>query len=532
MDWHAVETDIRAIPGNGPVLDELYKILESGEALAMVGAGASAGLWPLWDEFLHGFIEHSLEHGLIDEAEAKFFKAEAPTTPLETAQQLRDAIGDRVYFDYLYETFRDKSSPQTGGPYTQTHQALLRLPLHNYLTLNYDAGLTNARAALYPLATTSYFFWDQEEARRILDRKNYKRLVLHAHGRYDRADSIILTLDDYRRAYANRAFVRLLNNVFGFQKLLIVGFGWSDPYVKQLFNNISRDFEQDASPHIAFVGLDDEDVKVSRLLRKRVEMVFRAQILFYPTRNRHQALTDWLTALADKYATAAGSQTAEKIQPLAVPPQLKTALPDQYVHQPTDDDHYQGRAQDFATLNRWANDPATRTIAVTGIGGQGKTALTGRWLKRERSPELAQAPVFYWSFYEDLDVGNFLEQVVEFCLPIARAVREPKIQPITFILDVIRQNRLVLVLDGLEVLQEEAGSPAHGQVHHPLLRPFLQQWVRHKHQGLMILTSRFQFPQLARFRGVGFHHLNLVRLSEQDGISLLDKLGIRGEPDL
>ena len=180
--------------------------------------------------------------------------------------------------------------------------------------------------------------------------------------------------------------------------------------------------KQDAPPHIAFVGLDDEDVKVSRLLRKRVQMVFRAQILFYPTRNRHQALTDWLMALADKYATATGSQTAEEIQPLAVPPQLKTALPDQYVHQPTDDDNYQGRTQDFATLNRWANDPATRTIAVTGIGGQGKTALTGRWLKQERSPELAEVPVFYWSFYEDLDIGKFLKQVLEFCLPVVRVV--------------------------------------------------------------------------------------------------------------
>ncbi len=89
-----------------------------------------------------------------------------------------------------------------------------------------------------------------------------------------------------------------------------------------------------------------------------------------------------------------------------------------------------GRTRDFATLNRWANDPATRTIAVTGIGGQGKTALTGRWLKRERSPELAQAPVFYWSFYEDLDIGKFLEQVVEFCLPIVRIRGTLEIEPI------------------------------------------------------------------------------------------------------
>ena len=350
--------------------------------------------------------------------------------------------------------------------------------------------------------------------------------MLHAHGRHDRADSIILTLDDYRRAYNNRAFVRLLNTLFAYEKLIIVGFGLSDPYIKQLFNNISKDYKN-ALQHIAIVGLDDADMQVTGLLRERVEMVYGARILFYPTRNHHKALTDWLTTLADKYRTAAGSQTAEEIQPLAVPPQLKTALPDQYVHKPTDDDNYQGRTQDFATLNRWANDPATRTIAVTGIGGQGKTALTGRWLKQERSQELAQAPVFYWSFYEDLDVGKFLEQVVEFCLTIVRVVGTGEIQSIPFILTVVQKFRLLLVLDGLEVLQEEADSPAHGQVHHPLLRPFLQQWVRYQHQGLMIMTSRFQFPQLARYRGVGFHHLNLVRLSEQDGISLLDKLGIR-----
>ena len=183
-----------------------------------------------------------------------------------------------------------------------------------------------------------------------------------------------------------------MNALFAYEKLIIVGFGLSDPYIKQLFNNISGDYKN-ALQHIAFVGLDDADMQVTALLRERVELVYGAHILFYPTTDHHKALTDWLTTLADKYSTAAGSQTAEELQPLAVPPQLQTALPDQYIHQPTDDDNYQGRTQDFATLNRWANDPATRTIAVTGIGGQGKTALTGRWLKRERSPELAQVPV-------------------------------------------------------------------------------------------------------------------------------------------
>jgi hypothetical protein len=48
----------------------------------------------------------------------------------------------------------------------------------------------------------------------------------------------------------------------------------------------------------------------------------------------------------------------------------------------------------------------------------------------------------------------------------------------------------------------------------------------------MILTSRFHFPQLARYSGVGFHQLNLIRLSNADGVSLLDKLNILGDQDL
>ncbi len=85
-----------------------------------------------------------------------------------------------------------------------------------------------------------------------------------------------------------------------------------------------------------------------------------------------------------------------------------------------------------------------------------------------------------------------------------------------------------VVLDGLEVLQEEAGSPAHGRILDPLLQQLFQQWVHHKHQSLMVLTSRFAFPQLSRYSGALFHHLSLLRLSPKSGVSLLKKLGLRG----
>lgn len=74
MNLQVIEKEIQSILGNGPVLEELYKLLESGEAIALVGAGASAGLWPLWNEFLQGFIAHSLKSGKINSKEATFFQ--------------------------------------------------------------------------------------------------------------------------------------------------------------------------------------------------------------------------------------------------------------------------------------------------------------------------------------------------------------------------------------------------------------------------------------------------------------------------
>jgi len=529
MSWQEVEQQIRDIPGNGPVLEKLCDLLESGEAIALVGAGASAGLWPLWDKFLEGMVEYAVSHDKnINQEEAEFLKEQASTIPLEIAQQLRNKMGEKLYFELLQKTFSDsdKKSSQTGGVFTATHQALMQLPLQNYLTLNYDVGLSNAKARLYPESRDNYRFWDQDEAREILEtnKTDPNRLILHAHGRIDRQDSIILTLDDYRKAYDVSAFVRVLDALFAFKRLLIVGFGLSDPYIKQLFNNINKDFTKSLN-HIAFIGLNEKEMKTASLRREQVEMIYGAEIIFYPSENNHQALTTWLEALAEKSKESPGADIAEKTEPIKTPASLKKVLADNYVHKPTDDENYQGRVNEIATLNRWGKDPSTKIIGITGIGGQGKTSLVGHWLKKKRNKELENMPVFYWSFYEDLDIQKFFKKLSEYLL----AVFQPavKMEPLQFVLAAVREIRVMLVLDGLEVIQEEDDNRHHhGFFKDPLLLQFIRDWGRYPHQSLMILTSRFSYPELSRFSGVSFHQLNLVKLSNEDGAALLERLGL------
>lgn len=298
--WSLITQEIEDIPGNGPVLERLCHILEKGEALALVGAGCSAELWPLCHDFLQGLIEYNKKYRIISPEDAKNFRKEILQDPLKIAQQLRYKMSDPLYFEYFHNIYSDKVSAQTGGCFTLAQQALLQLPIRNYLTMSYDAGLTNARAALFPKATTSYYFWDQEETKRILN-ESYKLLVLHVHGRYDRNDSIILTKNDYERFYRNDTFIHFLDHIFASATVLIVGFSLNDPYVTQLFYNISKDHPKE-SRHVALVGFDKKkDLVEIQRWRERFTMLYGAHILFYPATNNHQILTDWLMVLAQQY---------------------------------------------------------------------------------------------------------------------------------------------------------------------------------------------------------------------------------------
>ena len=61
------------IPGNQHVLERLRELLDSGQAIALVGAGASAGLYPLWSELIRRLAEESVTRGLAKEEDRDFW---------------------------------------------------------------------------------------------------------------------------------------------------------------------------------------------------------------------------------------------------------------------------------------------------------------------------------------------------------------------------------------------------------------------------------------------------------------------------
>ena len=60
-----------------------------------------------------------------------------------------------------------------------------------------------------------------------------------------------------------------------------------------------------------------------------------------------------------------------------------------------------GREQELALLDDWFHrDLAQPLLAVIGLGGQGKSALTWQWQKQLQADKLAPPLVVWWSFYE------------------------------------------------------------------------------------------------------------------------------------
>jgi tetratricopeptide (TPR) repeat protein len=215
--------------------------------------------------------------------------------------------------------------------------------------------------------------------------------------------------------------------------------------------------------------------------------------------------------------------------PAPAPPPLLAArpVPAQFVHETTEDEKFTGRADALARLDRWAADPSVRLIAITAIGGLGKTALIGRWLRQARQCE----GLFFWSFYRDREAQRFFEALLAFAREqLGFKPRDDRAAPRVQACELLASRRLMVALDGLEVIQEVPGTVAYGKLLNIELGEFLHCHCRAQGTSLVLLTSRFPFPDLWPYLGGSLRSLPLPALEPEEGAALLAVLGLGGRP--
>lgn len=519
-------------PGNRAVFDELMKVVEGGEAVAFVGAGASAELYPLWDQFINQLADHAVAVGKAEATDAARWKKPSDLTPQQRVRPIVAKLGEGLYRNFLRETFKPKQGSD-GKPFTPVHAALMTRPFKGFATTNYDPALEFARAALRPgcLSTGTPTWQDDVEIHRWYTGEVFQDEcpILWLHGYWQKPESIVLNTGEYAAAYKPGLYKRVFDKLWAQDRVVFTGFGFKDPQFTFMVGELLGDVrDAHAVPrHIALLGWplkDGENIDPDAVREQRdtLEQDYHVRPLFYPVLQDgrdHSALLTILNALPARPTAVAPP----------VPPAAHPLLQQHWVHAASDDDRFTGRGDEVVLLDRWVADPKVRAVAVCAVGGTGKTALIGHWLKHTDGWRVRPfTGLFAWSFYQDRDTDNLLRAFLDWAhqtlgLPAAASGCDLPREAYRRLC----QRPIVLVLDGLEVVQqgEEEG---HGQFLNGGLRDFLTRACGGEHASLIVLTSRFTFADLLRFLGVGFQQLELPGLTPDQGAALLSAMDVDG----
>jgi tetratricopeptide (TPR) repeat protein len=534
-------------------LTALRSHLDAGEAVAFLGAGSSAPLYPLWAGVIAELIDSAVDQGLPEDAAATC-RALAGERPDSVVEVLRGHLGVPQYQAALRMVFRVRRDPESGRTWTPTQELICRCPFKAVVTTNYDPGIVDARMRVRPNAVgTGFSSWTDELE---LDRWRTGEVfgdqelpVLFAHGRHNQPEAIVLATTEYRRAYAGK-LARVLAQMADAWHLVWVGFSFADQRINSVLREVAEHTGTRAEPggpprHVAIMAWDPARGDDPPTLRRLARIEYGANLILYPAPGGdHSALQRLLADFVSDYppapaapppspatrvasdrspdalATASlGISTAAAISPPAIP--VRWEPPVEIV------DPFMGRVEELARLDRWAADPTVRLVGVTAWGGAGKTALVTHWLDRHGGaagrPRLQG--VFGWSFYADPSAEGWATALLEWAAAELEVRLEGRARRAAAVLALLETVPLVLVLDGLEVTQEGPEGAQFGRLLDGTLREVLTGACQLDHGGLVVLTSRFAFADLEGYDGGPARMLDVPPFTPAEGAVLLAATG-------
>ncbi|HEX3528220.1 MAG TPA: TIR domain-containing protein [Thermoanaerobaculia bacterium] len=200
--------------------------------------------------------------------------------------------------------------------------------------------------------------------------------------------------------------------------------------------------------------------------------------------------------------------------------------------------HFVGREAELARLDAAWEDPAVHVLTLVAFGGVGKSALVARWLDRMAADGWRGAVrVLDWSFYSQgtKDQVTSAEPFINYAL---RFFGDPDPQASSpydrgnRLAHLMRKERTLLILDGVEPLQYPPGRPEiEGRLKDPGLTALLKG-LAVGNPGLCVVTTRERIADLTSYPTTA-PQISLEEIDPDAAVELLRQLGVAGrERDL
>lgn len=191
-----------------------------------------------------------------------------------------------------------------------------------------------------------------------------------------------------------------------------------------------------------------------------------------------------------------------------------------------------GRSNELRRLTRAWNDPNTHVITLVAFGGVGKTALVNDWLARMAKESYRGARrVYGWSAYSQgskervTSADVFIDQALRFFgddRPPGESIEARAVR----LAELVRRERTLLILDGVEPLQYPPG-PGEGFFKDPGLRTLVRELAA-QNSGLCVISTRAAVSDLAHLESTTCPKIDLDILQPADGARLLHALEVKG----
>jgi tetratricopeptide (TPR) repeat protein len=191
-----------------------------------------------------------------------------------------------------------------------------------------------------------------------------------------------------------------------------------------------------------------------------------------------------------------------------------------------------GRKEMLDTITQWYKNPEVRIGGLIGWGGVGKSALVRKWYDSLKANKIRPDGIFWWGFYRNASLEQFLNALL-------RYVSGGQIEPDTIkstwekadrIKEYIGWGAYLIILDGLEQMQEGKSGDEFGKMNHPEFTELLH-YLAEVQKGLCLITTRYRLKDLDEWYNRGYENRLLLDLSIHDALLMLKKRGVKGSDD-